>query len=241
MILVRKYRPGVIIVRPVVVAPEEASLADFRIQLTASNRAGIISVILAIDTIIRFVFDFRQRSYPLPANIRATSFGIDRGSDRRPRGFQGLTFSGCDDRLCRGTQKSGTPLSRFLSNIAASGFPRWHKARSTQRTHRTPSPSTALGRTEGPHCDTFVPPSDPRGGGPLPTAIGRLRCRALGGDPHHQRSSGTRRTASSNLEPPFQTEEVGSAHDFIATIKRASTEERGSNPDVSLGDLIGAF
>lgn len=32
-----------------------------------------------------------------------------------------LTFSGWDDRLCRGTQNSGTPLSRFLSNIAASG------------------------------------------------------------------------------------------------------------------------
>lgn len=32
-----------------------------------------------------------------------------------------LTFSGWDERLCRGTQKSGTPLSRFFSNIAAAG------------------------------------------------------------------------------------------------------------------------
>jgi len=39
-----------------------------------------------------------------------------------------LTFSGWDERLCRGTQKSGTPLSRFLSNIAASGSPLEHQA-----------------------------------------------------------------------------------------------------------------
>jgi len=47
-----------------------------------------------------------------------------------------LTFSGWDERLCRGTQKSGTPLSRFLSNIAASGSLWEHQTVTSARQRR---------------------------------------------------------------------------------------------------------
>jgi len=48
-----------------------------------------------------------------------------------------LTFSGWDERLCRGTQKSGTPLSRFLSNIAASGSLWEHQTVTSARQRRS--------------------------------------------------------------------------------------------------------
>lgn len=56
----------------------------------------------------------------------------------------GLTFSGWDERLCRGTQKSGTPLSRFLSNIAASGSPLEHQDATPAARLLFPSSSFAL-------------------------------------------------------------------------------------------------